>query len=270
MKRTALVVFVLAATVGLAAGLYYTWMLDPVEYYDTWPDALRSRDKTLYLALIGDLYAYEGDLARAEARLAELDVAADGTVLAGFIEAYLDSGGRPEEVRNLAHLAEALGASGGVLLVFAGEATPAADGAPTPPATGAAQPDVSATALTLPAASATPAPTFRLVEKTALCAAPGKPGHIIVSAQDAQGKPLPGVEIVVSWPAGQDRFYTGLWPERGAGYADFEMAGDTVYEVYLADYRGDAAQELVANLSPGLCQAGVEALDWRLTFQQSP
>lgn len=265
-KRIALIVFSLATAVGLAAGLYYTWMVDPVEYYDTWPDALRSRDKALYLALIGDLYAYEGDLARAETRLAELDVAADGATLASFIEVYLDSGGQPEEVRNLAHLAEALGASGGVLLVFAGEPAPAAAGTPTTPVTGTAEALATAT----PAASPTPAPTFRLVEKTALCAAPGEPGHITIWAQDALGQPLPSVEIVVSWPAGQDRFYTGLRPEQGAGYADFEMAPATIYEVYLADYRGDAAQELAADLSPGICQAGVEALDWRLTFQQSP
>jgi hypothetical protein len=266
-NRTGLLaLFFLAAAVGLAASLYYTWMVDPVEYYDTWPDALRSRDKILYLALVGDLYAYEGDLARAEARLAELGVTADGPRLAGFIEAYLDGGGRPEEVRNLAHLAEALGASGGVLLVFAQEPL----STPTSPATAAAPGPGQIQASATPAASPTPAPTFRLVEKTALCAAPGTVGRITVWTQDAQGQPLPGVQIVVAWPAGQDRFYTGLWPEQGAGYADFEMSPGTIYEVYLADYRGDVARELGADLSPGLCQAGVEAIDWRLTFQQSP
>lgn len=266
MRRIALVVFFLAAAAGLAGGLYYTWMVEPVEYYDTWPDSLRSRDKALYLALVGDLYVYEGDLARAEARLAELGVTADGPTLADFIEVYLDGGGRPEAVRNLAHLAEALGASGGVLLVFAKEPTAAP---PSPaPAADPLQPGASASAA--PPASPTPAPTFELVERTSLCAAPGRAGQIAVWTQDAQGQPLPGIEIVVSWAAGQDRFYTGLWPERGAGYADFEMAPATVYEVSLADYRGDAAQELASDLSPGLCRPGVEAVDWRLTFQQSP
>ncbi|MEJ2210364.1 MAG: hypothetical protein P8129_15200 [Anaerolineae bacterium] len=268
MKRRALVVFVLTAVVGLAGGLYYTWMIDPVEYYDVWPDSLRDRDKALYLALVGDLYAHEGDLARAEARLATLGVAADGPTLARFIEVYLDGGGRPEEVRNLAHLAEDLGASGGVLLVFAGEPTA---GPPSPaPAATSLPGEGSSPATATPLASPTPAPTFELVEKTSLCGAPGRAGQIAVWTQDAQGQPLPGIEIVVSWAAGQDRFYTGLWPEQGAGYADFDMAPATVYEVYLADYRGDAAQELASDLSPGLCRAGVEAVDWRLTFRQSP
>jgi len=268
MKRRALVLFSLTAAVGLAGGLYYTWILDPVEYYDTSPNTLFDRDKALYLALIGDLYVYEGDLARTEARLAELGVAADGPTLARFIEVYLDSGGRPEEVRNLAHLAEDLGASGGVLLVFAGEPTAAP---PSPaPATTSLQGEGSSPATATPPASPTPAPTFSLVEQTSLCAAPGRAGQIAVWTQDAQGQPLPGVEVVVSWDTGQDRFYTGLWPEQGAGYADFDMTPATIYEVYLADYRGDTAQGLASDLSPGLCRDGVEAVDWRLTFQQSP
>jgi hypothetical protein len=268
MKRTVLVLSFLAAAIGLAGGLYYAWMVAPLKYHDTTPDSLRSRDKALYLALVGDLYAGEGDLARAESRLEELGVAAEGPTLIGFLEVYLESGGRPEDVRNLAHLAEALGASGGVLLVFAPE-SPAVL-ASTVPATDLAPPQASTPPRDTPAPSRTPAFTFHLLEKTALCAAPGTLGHITVWTQDAQGRPLPGIEIVVSWLTGQDRFYTGLRPERGAGYADFEMAPDTVYEVYLADYRGDTAQDLASDLAPGLCEPGVEAVDWRLIFEQSP
>jgi hypothetical protein len=272
MKRTALILFALATAVGLAGGLYYSWVVAPSESVDSRPDALRSRDKTLYLALIGDAYAYERDLAGAKAHLNQLGLAADGPTLAGVIEAYLDGGGQPDQVRNLARLAEALGGSGGVLLVFAPEPTAApATTEPvsaTDPVRAPASP--APTTSPTPVASPTPAPTFQLVERTALCAAPGKAGHITVWIQDAQGQPLPGIEIVVSWSTGQDRFYTGLRPERGAGYADFEMAPATNYEVYLADYRGDVAPDLTSSLQSGLCQPGVEAIDWRLVFQQSP
>jgi hypothetical protein len=268
MKRTALILLILAAAVGLAGGLYYSWVVAPSEPVNTQPDALRSRDKTLYLILIGDLYVYEGDLARAKTRLDELGVAADGPTLAGVIEAYLDGGGGPDQVRNLARLAEALGARGGVLLVFAPEPT-TAPASPAPTRITPSVPAVPAASPT-PVASPTPEPTFRLVEKTALCAAPGRPGYISVWLQDAQGQPLPGVEVVVSWSTGQDRFYTGLRPERGAGYADFEMAPDISYAVYLADYRGETVPDLTSDLQSGLCQRGVEAIDWRLIFQKSP
>jgi hypothetical protein len=256
------VLFLLAMAAGLAGGLLYTWILDPIEWYDTTPDALRTEDKLVYLTFIGDLYAAEGDLSRAEARLAMVGLAADGPVLAGLIEQYLDGGGQPEDVRNLARLAEALGASGGVLLVFGSAPTPSPEvvtALPTPPG-----------ASPTPAPTATPAPSFRLVEQTTVCAEPGRPGRIAVRVQDMEGRELPGVEIVVSWVTGQDRFFTGLRPGQGAGYADFEMQPQVEYDVVLAGFRGDMARRLTSDLSAGVCSTGTVALDWRVTFQQVP
>jgi hypothetical protein len=263
MKRVARIfVIVLVTVTGLGAGLTYTWVLDPVEYYDTAPDSLYIEDKLVYLALIGDLYVYEGDLAKARGRLGELGVEADGPILADLIESYLDSGGQPEDVRNLARLAEALGANGGVLLVFGPGSTPAPQPTPTPTAPPGASPT--------PFPSATPLPSFRLVEQTAICADPGLPGQIAIWVQDAEGNELAGVEVVVSWIAGQDRLFTGLQPEQGMGYADFEMSPDVEYDVTLADFGGDAALGLASTLSPGICPSGTVALNWRLSYQETP
>ena len=55
MKRAVPVVLLLALAVGIAGGLAYAWVLDPVESYESAPDALRLADKYVYLALIGDL-----------------------------------------------------------------------------------------------------------------------------------------------------------------------------------------------------------------------
>ena len=263
MKRVALALLaVVAIAAGLGGGLFYTWVLAPIEEYDTAPDALRPGDKLVYLALIADLYVYEGDQARTEDRLAELDVEADGAILAGFIEQYLDGGGRPEDVRNLAHLAEDLGASGGVLLVFESVSASELPATPTSPANPGASPS--------PPPTSTPAPSFHLVDQTSVCAGPGQPGRIAVWVRDATGGELPGVEIVVSWALGQDRFFTGLRPEQGTGYADFEMKPKTEYEVALAGFRGDTAQELTSDVSPGICPTGVVAVNWQLTFEQIP
>jgi hypothetical protein len=265
VKRAAPIILAISAVVGLAGGLLYTWVLDPIESYDSAPDTLRARDKFVYVALIGDLYAYDGDLPRAEARLAELGIEADGPVLAGLIEEYLDGGGQAEDVRNLARLAEALGASGGVLLVFASVPTPS----PEPTATsqtqsGSLQLESSRT----PAPTVTPTPSFHLVEQTAVCAEPEQPGSISVWVRDQDGNGLAGIEIVVSWSAGQDRFFTGLRPERGMGYADFEMSPEEEYEVALAGFKGEIARGLTSDLSPGLCPTGTIALDWQISFQQ--
>jgi hypothetical protein len=266
-RVTLAVLVVVVAAAGVAGGLVYTWVLDPVEYYDTSPDSLHIQDKLLYLALVGDLYACEQDLALAEARLAELGLEPDGPALADLIDQALDSGGRPEDVRHLAQLARDLGASGGVLLVFGAEPTsqPELTSSPEPTQVSTALPDTSQP----PAPSVTPAPSFQIVDQTALCGGSGQPGRIMVWVEDVDGNGLAGVEIVVSWAAGQDRFFTGLWPEMGAGYADFEMKARTEYDVSLADYRGDVAERLSSDLSAGICPTDTIALDWRLVFQQA-
>jgi hypothetical protein len=261
MRRAVLLLFLLAMAAGAGGGLLYTWVLEPVDSYESAPDGLRDRDKLLYLTLIGDLYAYEDDIEEAKARLAAVGVEADGSTLADYIELHLEADGRLEEVRNLARLAQDLGAYGGVLAVFVSEPT----ASPVPSPTVREQ----ATASPTPPPSPTPVPGFRLVEQTALCAGAGEPGKIMVWIQDMQGQPLPGMEVVVSWANGQDRFFTGLRPERGAGYGDFEMAPGIEYEVSLSGFQADVVEGLTAALSPGFCQEGVEAVDWRLIFQQT-
>jgi len=244
--------------------LTYTWLLAPVEYGDVAPDSLHIQDKLVYAALIGDLYVCEQDLEQAESRLAALALEADGPAVASLIESYLDSGGQPEEIRNLAQLAQDLGASGGVLLVFGPELVPTPQA--TPSATATQTPQVTST----PAPTPTPAPVFRLLERTALCGEPGAPGEIAVWVQDAAGNELAGVEIVASWSGGQDRFFTGLRPDKGAGYADFEMSPGVEYTVSLGQYSGEMAEGLSSQLQPGLCPTQTLALDWRIVFEQIP
>lgn len=269
MKPATLGVLALAMlAAGVAGGLYYAWMIDPVDRYQTSPDALHAEDKLGYLTLIGDLYGCQQDRTQTEARLQVLGIPADGATLARLIEEHLDSGGRPEEVRPLAQLARDLGASGGVLLVFGAlpTSTPWSVASPVAVAPTAARPAPSSTPFVPP----TPMPRFEIVEQTALCAAPGQSGQIIVWVQDDQGHPMPGVEIVVFWPAGQDRFFTGLRPEIGAGYADFEMSPDTEYAVSLASLPGDTAEKLTPVLPPSTCPTDTLALDWRVVFQRQP
>jgi len=109
-----------------------------------------------------------------------------------------------------------------------------------------------------------------MVEQTTVCAEPGQAGRIAVRVQDTEGHELPGIEIVVSWGTGQDRFFTGLRPEQGAGYADFDMQPQVEYDVALAGFRGDMARRLTSDLSAGVCPTGTVALDWRVIFQQLP
>ena len=260
------VVTVVILAIGVAGGLIYTWVLAPVEYYDTAPDALHIQDKANYSALIGDLYACDGDLERAKVRLDALGLDANGSTLITILEQYLEGGGKPEESRNLAQLAKDLGASGGVLLVFGSDE----DGAPeetASPTTGISGADVKASSPT-PAPTMTPAPSFLLLEQTALCGAAGEPGQINIWVQDESGAGLPGMQLVVSWSMGEDRLYTGLRPKKGKGFADFEMKPQVNYDVTLADYHAGVAEGLRSEFDAGICPTDTIALDWRLIFQR--
>ena len=65
----------LGVIIGVALGVFYGWVISPVSYTDTAPAALRSDYKDQYLILIATSYTVDGDLNRAQARLAELGLA---------------------------------------------------------------------------------------------------------------------------------------------------------------------------------------------------
>jgi hypothetical protein len=87
-----------------------------------------------------------------------------------------------------------------------------------------------------------------------------------VKALDRFGLPAPGVLVIVSWKDGEERFYTGLKPEKGLGYADFSPSPGVVYSLRLGEN-----SEGVIDLSALSCEdAGGEGFwgAWLLKFVQ--
>jgi hypothetical protein len=70
MKRW--IYFLLAVLIGVAAGLYYGWELNPVEYIETTPATLRIDFQTDYVLMVAEAYQVDGDLNLAARRLAVL------------------------------------------------------------------------------------------------------------------------------------------------------------------------------------------------------
>jgi hypothetical protein len=99
--------------------------------------------------------------------------------------------------------------------------------------------------LPLPTAifTATPHPTrsptptlgapFALVNQSTFCE-PTQPGLLQVFLVDGAFKPVAGVELVITWFGGEDHFFTGLKPDIGNGYADYQMAENTEYALSLS------------------------------------
>lgn len=228
MNRPRLLLSLLGFILGLAAGLAYSWILNPVEYTDTAPASLRQDFKEDHLSLIAAAYAASGDLNRARARLALLGVIASPEEMSRLAQSRL-AAGRPEsEARALAQLAAVLGERPSPL-IGTPSATPAQNNLPT--ATTSPSPTIRPS----PTPSPTPGAPYVLIEQETLCD-PALPDPLIqILVQDAAGDGVPGVQILVVWDEGQDRFYTGLKPELGAGYADFTMEPGVTYSLQLLE-----------------------------------
>jgi hypothetical protein len=89
---------------------------------------------------------------------------------------------------------------------------------------------------------------------------------IQVEALNAFSQPTPGILVIITWDGGEERFYTGLIPEKGPGYADFTPQPGAVYTLRLGD-----GGEVVSGLSAADCEStsGEHFWGaWLLTFIQ--
>lgn len=64
--------FLIAVILGVAAGLYYGWAIDPVEYVDTSPDSLLIDYQADYVLMVAEAYQVEENLDLAARRLVAL------------------------------------------------------------------------------------------------------------------------------------------------------------------------------------------------------
>ncbi len=252
---------------GLAVGLVYAWLIEPVEYYDTAPVDLRPDLREDYLALIALSYSLTGDLGRAQTRLATLGGAGAPGEAAALADRLYRAAGDAQTVRALALLAYALGAQSEAVVALLPTATltvtpsPTVTRTPLPTTPPTATPTSTSTTVPRPQASPTPEvrPPYRVMEQHLVCDDPALAGVIQVYVQDAQGEGLPNIEIQVSWENGRNRFFTGLKPEIDPGYADFQMSSDQVYDIVVWGTQvGDLATEGCPSGSAG----------WRLVFRR--
>lgn len=268
--------FLAGFAVGLALSLLYTWVIDPPPLTDTTPAALNPHDKELYTVLIAAAYAADEDLDRTTKRLAQLENPEIGGTIVALAEQYINEGRDARDIRALARLADALGGTSAAMRPFI--ATPTSTPSPTPtptprPPTPTRTRVVRATPTpaSTPTRGRTPTPespgAFGVAQSTALCD-PSTSGLLRVYVRDDVGKGLPGVQILVNWPGGEDRFFTGFKPETDPGYADFEMETGEIYQVELVEVESDPAQDVgaeLADLCPDLAP-GVQP-SWQIVFQ---
>lgn len=247
---------------GAGAGLLYAWVVDTRVEYNTEPWQLKAQDKAQYMAAVALGYGYDSDLNKAIRRLVELrpqsdpiqEVANIACNLATTGYASTSSGLRA--IRSMMLFYQLQGRSGCAdqLIAAQDEATPVVvidvpTPTPLPPASKTPTPETTtratATAPRVAIATSLPQSTYEVVGINTFCDVKNS-GVIEVFVQDYDGQGVPGEAVRVRWDAGEDTFYTGLKPERGPGYADFQMEEGKAYLVELPGRSDPTSQPLVA------------------------
>jgi hypothetical protein len=242
--------------IGIVIGIVYARFFQPVRYVDTTPASLRPDFKDQYRALIAAAYLSNGDLIRARARLELLEDPDAFRTLTEQAQRTLANEGASNQARALGMLAIALGQSApGPAQVItqaprnptgtSDVSTPVELNRPSQNATliVPASPEVqsslsngnpeSENGTTYPATIAPE--SFVLSSKTEVCDQKLYEPAIQVEVSDRSGNPVQGVLVIITWAGGEERFYTGLKPEKGLGYADFELDPNFVYSARLGE-----------------------------------
>jgi len=249
---------------GMGGGLYYAWVVQPVTETDVAPwqlensqndsnlaaDDLGLADKDAYIIAIMMAYSYDGDLAEAVQRLVDLRLPGNDpiqyvadTACRLATSGYVDNNSRRNAVRSMMRFYQSQGKTGcadQMIMMDPNRTTPIPEvivlPTPTllPPATKTPLPDVPL-APTPTSSGFVPLPTagtnlrFDVANVSPFCSAQ-TPGVIEVRVVERfSGEELPAYPIRVRGDDEESTFYTGLKPERGLGYADFEMTPGQSY-----------------------------------------
>ena len=262
MKRNGWILLGISFILGIAGGLYYAWNINPVAYVDAAPSSLRQDFQSDYITLIAASYAATGELDRAQVRLSIFSLEDLGSYLGRLAQNRLAEGRPESEARALAMLAAAVGEGLSTLRITPTPSESASTGEPsTTPS-----PSPSNTPRPIRPATSTPGAPFELVEQEKVCD-PSLGGPLLqVRILDALSEGVPRMSILVIWDSGQEKFFTGLKPELGLGFADFVMTEGLVYTLQVSD-----ADRLVTGLTSELCTGEEGDLypgAWLLTFQR--
>ncbi|HEY89495.1 MAG TPA: hypothetical protein G4N98_07160, partial [Thermoflexia bacterium] len=148
----------LGLLLGLAAGLFYTWKINPVAYYDTSPPLLHRQYRADWIQLVAYAHSYQPNLAHAQILLRDLPPEEVKTQLATALDSAVNSGQELRLLQRLAALARECGVNNLAVQMYTGNQTAEFFATPRPAATPTPTPTPSPTSPPSP----TPSPTATL------------------------------------------------------------------------------------------------------------
>jgi hypothetical protein len=254
---------IIGLIVGIALGLSYAWLIDPIQEISTRPEQLRQEDKAHYAVAILLNFAYDSDLGMAVNRLLELNLGTDPIAEVAAMACnlartgYVDSTAGLRGVRAMRTFYQLQGRSGcadtiipdpqDVPLEIAIEVATPTQTLPPPPSKtpgadiGSPTPNSIVLVPTIPpqrSYEGFPFQTYCSVELS---------GTIEVRVRDGNNQDVYGETIRVQWDGGSSDFVTGLKPERGVGYADFQMEAGRSYSISMPGRSDPLTQPIVAD-----------------------
>ena len=262
----------LALVIGICLGLVYAWMISPLRVTDADPSTLRADFKEQYRSAIAAAYAASENLPRAQARLKLLKDLDSVDALNAQAQQILARGGSPQSADQVAALAKAFVEGQAKTIPTSKPATAEAEVVEEASPTISSQPSpeltfvltglppttqVEETQPALPESTVRPTQTlvptlsapFKLTGQDEVCDPNLPDGLLQVIVLSANRRQMPGMEIDVTWEGGEEKFFTGLKPELGNGYADFSMTPDVSYSLQLA-----IGSDIAAGLIAPTCQ----------------
>jgi hypothetical protein len=100
--------FFIVIIIGIAFGLLYGWIVDPVDYVDTSPNTLRKDYKADYVLMVAEIFASDDDAQAAVIRLTYLEDPSPVISVENAMIFAVDSGYAADDLRLLRDLADAL------------------------------------------------------------------------------------------------------------------------------------------------------------------
>ncbi|NJN80205.1 MAG: hypothetical protein HC797_06910 [Anaerolineales bacterium] len=108
MASSNIIKIIIALTVGIAIGLIYGWVVDPIEYVDVTPNILREDYRVDYVLMTAEAYQSDFDSENAARRLAILGSEPPAEITASALDYAKRNNFTPTEIESLQALLTAM------------------------------------------------------------------------------------------------------------------------------------------------------------------
>jgi len=258
-------------------------VISPVVEVDTRPEQLSYEEKSQYVVAIMLAYSYHGDVIRAGGALTALDLGVDPIQIVADMACdlartgYVDGSAGLRAVRAMRSFYQSQGRTSCADTIIPDPQTvpleitvivPTATATLPPPPTKTPSgdfPTPTSNPLSLTPTSSTVGNFFGDVSGT-FCDVELS-GTIEIRVVDGAGLEIGGETVRLAWEGGRSDFLTGLKPERGEGFADFQMEAGLSYVVSMPGQSDPLRNPLAAE--PCFTEFGEEAItSYRVVFFQ--